>query len=134
MSRASAIAPVFSMLMFLQLAPSTGEHFAPTLSTLDNWWRFFRPGNLSTGRESSSMDETEKSRGFKSRRGQNPDTRVPPGQHVTTDFPILSAGPTPQIEVVHWSLALQLGGGLLRVWSWDEFEALPQTTIKTDIH
>jgi DMSO/TMAO reductase YedYZ molybdopterin-dependent catalytic subunit len=33
-----------------------------------------------------------------------------------------------------WTLALQLGGCLLGTWSWDEFEALPQTTIKTDIH
>ena len=81
------------------------------------------------------MDEPPISPGFKSKRAQqNLGNRVPPGQHVTTDFPILSAGPTPQIKVADWKLALQLGGRLLRVWSWDEFEALPQTTIKADIH
>ena len=85
--------------------------------------------------ETNSMDEPPISRGFKSKRAQqNPGNRVPPGQHATTDFPILSAGPTPQIKVADWKLALQLGGRLLRVWSWDEFEALPQTTIKVDIH
>jgi hypothetical protein len=53
---------------------------------------------------------------------------------VTTDFPVLSAGPTPQIKVESWNLALQLGGSLLWKWSWAEFEALPQATVKTNIH
>src|SRR5262249_23495903 len=59
---------------------------------------------------------------------------LPPGQYVTTDFPVLSAGPTPQIKLDDWTLALQRGGSLLGKWHWAEFEALPQTTIKTDIH
>src|ERR1700748_1624041 len=85
--------------------------------------------------ETSFMDDHQISRGFKSKRArQSPDNRLPPGQHVTTDFPILSAGPTPQIKVADWKLALQLGGRLLGTWSWDEFEALPQTTVKVDIH
>lgn len=81
------------------------------------------------------MAETPISRGFKSKRAQqNGADRVPPGQHVTADFPILSAGPTPQIKVADWKLALQLGGRLLGTWSWNEFEGLPQTTVKVDIH
>jgi DMSO/TMAO reductase YedYZ molybdopterin-dependent catalytic subunit len=81
------------------------------------------------------MDETPISRGFRSRRNQQTaKDRLPPGQYVTTDFPVLSAGPTPQIKVADWTFALQLGGSLLGKWSWAEFEALPQTTIKTDIH
>lgn len=47
---------------------------------------------------------------------------------------MLSAGPTPEIRVADWKIALQLGGSLLGVWTWDEFETLPQTTITTDIH
>ena len=36
------------------------------------------------------------SRGFRGRRRQDADpSRVPPGQYVTRDFPVLSAGPTP---------------------------------------
>src|SRR5262245_39646655 len=81
------------------------------------------------------MDEAPISRGFKSRRQQQaPTNRIPPGQYVTTDFPVLSAGPTPQIKVEDWSFALQLAGSLLGKWSWAEFEAHPQTTMKTDIH
>jgi DMSO/TMAO reductase YedYZ molybdopterin-dependent catalytic subunit len=81
------------------------------------------------------MNEAHISRGFRSKRHeQTTNDRVPPGQYVTTEFPILSAGPTPQPKIATWNLALQLGGSLLRKWSWAEFEALPQTTVKTDIH
>src|SRR6266540_3609204 len=82
-----------------------------------------------------AMDEITISRGFRSKRQeQTPKNRLPPGQYVTTDFPVLSAGPTPQIKLGDWTFALQLGGSLLGKWNWAEFEALPQTTIRTDIH
>ena len=81
------------------------------------------------------MSEPPISRGFRSRRQeQTPKTRLPPGQYMTTDFPVLSAGPTPQIKVENWTFTLLLGGAILGTWNWAEFETLPQTTIKTDIH
>ena len=80
------------------------------------------------------MDEVPISRGFKSRRGSASQNRVPPGQHITPNFPVLTNGPTPQISTKDWTLAVQFGGRLLAKWSWAEFEALPQTTVKTDIH
>jgi DMSO/TMAO reductase YedYZ molybdopterin-dependent catalytic subunit len=81
------------------------------------------------------MDETPISRGFRSRRQEhNQKNRVPPGQYVTTDFPVLSAGPTPQIKLENWNFVLQLGASLLGKWNWAEFDTLPQSTIQTDIH
>ena len=81
------------------------------------------------------MNETTINRGFRSRRYAQPTSnRLPPGQYVTTDFPVLSAGPTPLIHRENWTLSLQLGGSLLGKWNWAQFEALAQTTIKTDIH
>src|SRR5208337_3605140 len=81
------------------------------------------------------MDEPPISRGFRSRLQERGLTkRIPPGQYVTTDFPVLSAGPTPQTRLEEWTFAVQLAGSLLGKWTWAEFEALPQTTIKTDIH
>src|SRR5258707_14154255 len=81
------------------------------------------------------MEETPISRGFRPKRQEEtPRDRVPPGQYVTTDFPVLSAGPTPQIKVTDWTFALQLGGSLLGKCIWAQFEELPQTTIKTCIH
>jgi DMSO/TMAO reductase YedYZ molybdopterin-dependent catalytic subunit len=81
------------------------------------------------------MDKTPSSRGFKPRRqADTPKDRIPPGQYVTMDFPVLSAGPTPQTELANWTFALQLGESLLGKWNWAQFEALPQTTVKRDIH
>jgi DMSO/TMAO reductase YedYZ molybdopterin-dependent catalytic subunit len=74
-------------------------------------------------------------RGFKGKRssGSGPN-RVPPGQYVTEDFPVLTAGPTPQASLESWSLALQSDGRLLARWNWAQFTALPQTARGTDIH
>jgi DMSO/TMAO reductase YedYZ molybdopterin-dependent catalytic subunit len=81
------------------------------------------------------MDEPPISRGFRSRRQeQGLRNRIPPGQYVTADFPVLSAGPTPQIRLEEWTFELQFNGWRLGKWTWAEFQALPQTTIKTDIH
>src|SRR6516162_5215726 len=86
-------------------------------------------------KEQPPMDEPPISRGFRSRRQEQGLTnRIPPGQYVTTDFPVLSAGPTPQIRLEEWTFGLHLDGMQLGKWTWAEFQALPQTTIKTDIH
>ena len=75
------------------------------------------------------------SRGFTSRRRAEADLeRVPPGQYVTEDFPVLSAGPTPRTPLDKWTLALQDGGSLAGKWTWEEFQSLPQTEITVDIH
>jgi DMSO/TMAO reductase YedYZ molybdopterin-dependent catalytic subunit len=75
------------------------------------------------------------SRGFRARhRPDSEGERVPPGQHVVGDFPVLSAGPTPLANLDTWTFALQEGGSLLGKWTWAEFEALPQTTVEVDIH
>ena len=81
------------------------------------------------------MDEPPISHGFRSRRqGEGLTNRIPPGQYVTTDFPVLSAGPTPQVALEDWTFALHLDGLQLGKWTWAEFHSLPQTTIRTDIH
>jgi DMSO/TMAO reductase YedYZ molybdopterin-dependent catalytic subunit len=81
------------------------------------------------------MEESPISHGFRSRRQeQAPEDRLPPGQYVTTGFPVLSAGPTPQTKPEHWTLTVQLGGYLLGKWDWAEFQALPQTVVRADIH
>jgi len=81
------------------------------------------------------MSKPPISRGFHARsRPDSQRNRVPPGQHVVTDFPVLSAGPTPQPNLETWTFALQEGGSLLGKWTWAEFEALPQTTVDVDIH
>jgi DMSO/TMAO reductase YedYZ molybdopterin-dependent catalytic subunit len=72
------------------------------------------------------------SRGFVGRHRSGPN--LPPGQYLTTDFPVLSAGPTPSIPLADWQFTLTSEAGKVRKWSWDEFRALPSVSITTDIH
>jgi DMSO/TMAO reductase YedYZ molybdopterin-dependent catalytic subunit len=76
------------------------------------------------------------SRGFHGRRRESTvDTaRVPPGQYVTTDFPVLSAGPTPRTALDSWSFSIRQAGDTSRSWSWQELRALPAEDVTADIH
>ena len=72
-------------------------------------------------------------RGFSGRgRDDNPD--LPPGQYLAEDFPVLSAGPTPNIHPGEWSFGIRTETGDVTKWNWDEFLALPSEEISTDIH
>jgi DMSO/TMAO reductase YedYZ molybdopterin-dependent catalytic subunit len=74
------------------------------------------------------------SRGFHGRRRDGDSDRVPPGQYVTPDFPVLSIGPTPHTPLEQWDF--QITGELPepRRWTWDEFRALPSEDVTRDIH
>jgi DMSO/TMAO reductase YedYZ molybdopterin-dependent catalytic subunit len=76
------------------------------------------------------------SRGFHGRhRDTTADTnRVPPGQYVTKDFPVLSAGPTPHTPVESWSFSIMRAGDTLKSWSWQELQAQPTEDVTVDIH
>lgn len=75
-------------------------------------------------------------RGFFGRR-RIPDEmaeRLPPGQHYEEGFPILTAGPTPQVPTSEWAFSVE---GLVaepRSWNWDEAHALPGSDFEGDIH
>ena len=73
------------------------------------------------------------SRGFGGRRRES-DPALPPGQYLTADFPVLSAGPTPRIATSEWSFSIRDEGGALTSWTWDELHALPLEDVHTDIH
>jgi DMSO/TMAO reductase YedYZ molybdopterin-dependent catalytic subunit len=75
------------------------------------------------------------SRGFvgKRRAPESVENRVPPGQYITPDFPVLSAGPTPRTRLETWTFGIE---GLVRErvqWTWDEFLKLPARTFIVDI-
>src|SRR5919201_6761550 len=75
------------------------------------------------------------SRGFRRRRQEAADpSRVPPGQYVVSDFPVLSAGPTPHTPLERWTFELRGGAAGARRWTWEEFRALPSETFTVDIH
>jgi DMSO/TMAO reductase YedYZ molybdopterin-dependent catalytic subunit len=73
------------------------------------------------------------SRGFRSRR-RLAGERVPPGQYVTKDFPVLSAGPTPRIATDRWSFEILSEHGERATWSWSQLLAVGVENIQVDIH
>jgi DMSO/TMAO reductase YedYZ molybdopterin-dependent catalytic subunit len=74
------------------------------------------------------------SRGFRGRRPQVDATRVPPGQYVTTDFPVLSAGPTPHTPLDEWTFGITGNVDQPVSLTWEELLALPAETPTVDIH
>ena len=76
------------------------------------------------------------SRGFHRRRPESAGTasRVPPGQFVTQDFPVLSAGPTPHTPLDKWTFSIKRGRDTAMAWDWQQIQALPAQDITVDIH
>ena len=60
--------------------------------------------------------------------------RLPPGQHLTRDWPVLDLGLTPEISRERWRLDVY--GAVERPVFWDfaQFTAQPQTKFTSDIH
>jgi DMSO/TMAO reductase YedYZ molybdopterin-dependent catalytic subunit len=60
--------------------------------------------------------------------------RLPPGQSLTLDFPVLHVGQPPIFNEARWDLRVF---GLVEKemrWSWKEFTAIPTVTQTCDIH
>jgi DMSO/TMAO reductase YedYZ molybdopterin-dependent catalytic subunit len=75
------------------------------------------------------------SRGFRGRRRDTAGSdRLPPGQYLVEDFPVLTAGPTPHTPLEEWSFSVRGAVEPERTWTWDELRALPSETITRDIH
>ena len=70
--------------------------------------------------------------GFSGRR--RGDQKLPPGQYLVTDFPVLSAGPTPRVDTGSWQFRVTTETGQVRSWDWAAFRALPDEDITVDIH
>jgi DMSO/TMAO reductase YedYZ molybdopterin-dependent catalytic subunit len=73
------------------------------------------------------------SRGFTGRK-REPHDDLPPGQYLTSDFPVLSAGPTPRIDTASWSFVVETEDGMLHTWNWQQLQDLGAEDIATDIH
>ena len=60
--------------------------------------------------------------------------RLPPGQSLTLKFPVLHYGPVPMFNAATWDFRIWGEVEEEKRWSWDEFNQLPRTSIKMDIH
>jgi DMSO/TMAO reductase YedYZ molybdopterin-dependent catalytic subunit len=60
--------------------------------------------------------------------------RVPPGQTLTEKWPVLTYGRTPRFDPRRWTFRCF---GLVErelAWTWEEFQALPRVSVRSDIH
>ncbi|MFB6070901.1 MAG: sulfite oxidase-like oxidoreductase [Halanaeroarchaeum sp.] len=62
------------------------------------------------------------------------DERVPPGQRVTDDFPVLSKDETPSIDAGDWRFTVTGAVETELSLSWEEFRSLPAETHRQDFH
>jgi DMSO/TMAO reductase YedYZ molybdopterin-dependent catalytic subunit len=67
-------------------------------------------------------------------RPRPPGAKLPPGQYLTKDFPVLSAGPTPRIPLDKWEFTVTSETGVRQRWTWEDLLALPADDVTVDIH
>ncbi len=70
---------------------------------------------------------------FQGRRRNTGGDRVPPGQYVTDDFPVLTAGPTEFIDRDRWELIVSDGDTEAR-FDWNALHELPMREVTVDLH
>lgn len=59
--------------------------------------------------------------------------RVPPGQHLTNGFPVLTYGPTPTVDTTTWQFRVW-GLAKEKTFAWEDFLAMPQSNFTADFH
>ncbi|MGB6837719.1 MAG: sulfite oxidase-like oxidoreductase [Dehalococcoidia bacterium] len=65
---------------------------------------------------------------------RQPASRLPPGQKLTQDWPVFTEGRVPRVNLATWRLTVR---GLVEEeveFTWEQFMALPQTSVTSDVH
>ncbi|PWH19631.1 MAG: sulfite oxidase-like oxidoreductase [Anaerolineae bacterium] len=60
--------------------------------------------------------------------------RLPPGQSLTSKFPVLHYGPVPTFNPATWDFRVWGEVEQPITWTWEEFNQLPRTEVVMDIH
>lgn len=97
--------------------------------------------------EGRRMDQNErliktKEQWAKARRGgeerevfeTDPTNRLPPGQQLRSNWPVLDLGYHPEIALADWTLTVTGFIAKPVVWTWADFLAQPQLTLVSDFH
>ncbi len=77
--------------------------------------------------------EKQKLRGVRAREDASPG-RLPPGQRLTTGFPVLDLGVQPEVPTAKWTLSLDGEVENPVRLDWAAFNALPQVDDVSDFH
>ena len=67
-------------------------------------------------------------------RARSERAELPPGQYLTRDFPVLSAGPTPRVRLDDWEFKITTETGQVHSLDWAAFRALPTQEVTVDLH
>ncbi|MBE9142142.1 sulfite oxidase-like oxidoreductase [Planktothrix mougeotii] len=59
--------------------------------------------------------------------------RVPPGQHLSKGFPVLTYGETPEISLEDWQLKVW-GLAIPKTFTWSDLMAMPKSNFTADFH
>src|SRR5258708_18267019 len=76
----------------------------------------------------------KKMAGQRSRVLERSSERLPPGQHLTSGFPVLDLGIQPDVSIEEWSLELSGEVEEPIKLSWKEFSRLPRFEDVSDVH
>lgn len=76
------------------------------------------------------------SRAFTGKRRVPPElaARLPPGQYLESGFPVLTAGPTPNVAPADWQFSVDGMVASPQEWSWNTFAEMPSEDVPCDIH
>ncbi|MVT70353.1 molybdopterin-dependent oxidoreductase [Bradyrhizobium pachyrhizi] len=95
----------------------TDDHEPPDSKLTRSKQRWAREGKFLTGRITRPEEQ-----------------RLPPGQHLTADWPVLDLGLMPNISQERWRLDVHGAVERTIYWTWQQFMAQPQTQFVSDIH
>ena len=74
-------------------------------------------------------------RGFFGKGNDNLDKkRLPPGQYLENRFPVLSAEPTPDINLLDWKLSFSYNNEIMAEIDWNSLIKIEATELTKDIH
>ena len=62
------------------------------------------------------------------------DERLPPGQHLVNNFPVLDLGYKPDIVLADWSLTIDGCVDNPVIWAWEDFQTQPVVQRMADFH
>ena len=95
----------------------TDDQLPPDSKLTTSKQRWAREGKFLTGRIARPEDQ-----------------RLPPGQHLTRDWPVLDLGVTPSISKERWRLDVYGAVEQPLFWDFAQFTAQPQQHFISDIH
>ena len=62
------------------------------------------------------------------------DDRVPPGQHLVNNWPVLDLGYKPNVSLEEWALTIDGEVTNSVIWNWKDFQSQPQVKSHSDFH